>query len=270
MAIKQADNESIKILKKRMMKYLNEKFHITPLHALATMLYPRYRSSASVDSSMNEKVEEKLQRLLEEIGESDNKEGSQVPYYDASDDAMEDPYSDFAEKSDQVPKKGDEMHNYKHDKLSELDIKSFPIKFWSSKKGEYPKLYSTALWLLSFPATSCYSERNFSTVGFLNDHRPNLDPKTMDDLTLLKPNSDLIKKSEIKRVIHFNHQVKVNRIIFNLGILVQGEKSDLMVQYFGAYCKLSYSLPVDLIFIKNFFILYCQLILVTRYRNRIK
>ena len=95
-----------------------EKFHISPLHVIATFLTPKYRSTVVTDK-------------------------------------------DFKKQTD-------------------------------DRRDIYPKLSLIALWLLSCPATSCSSERNFSTAGFIVAHRNRLNPKTVDDLLLLKSNQDLI------------------------------------------------------------------------------
>lgn len=56
----------------------------------------------------------------------------------------------------------------------------------------FPKLSAIAKWVLSAPATSCASERNFSAAGFTMDHRNRLLPTTLDDCLFLKSNKDLI------------------------------------------------------------------------------
>lgn len=185
-------------LKSRLKTYLQEKFHIKPLHVIATFLYPKYRSTkvTTADKDLEEKASDKLKLLLEEIDESDNEENTKVPYYDNQPDPIDNLFAAYAEKPTVSNSKvDDEIDEYKRVNLCQRDFNSdfCPFKFWFERKDMLPKLSSIAMWLLSAPATSCCSERNFSAAGFLYDHRNRLLPQTVDDLLLLKSNRDLMK-----------------------------------------------------------------------------
>ena len=194
---KLADSGPIKVLKGRMKKYLDQKFHLTPMHIIATFLHPKYRSTGTSNKDLEKRSDDRLRSLLEEQEESDDENVSKVPYYDAEPDSIDKLFVDFAEKPIPTSRQSNEIDSYKREKFSASELNSCPFKFWMERKEKYPKLSAIAMWLLSCPATSCSSERNFSAAGFLTDHRNRLNPNTIDDILFLKSNQDLLdEKSE--------------------------------------------------------------------------
>ena len=70
----------------------------------------------------------------------------------------------------------------------ELDI----IDFWFDHKSAYPKLFHLASFILVIPASSAASERDVSAAGnIVSEKRSNLDATSIENLLLVKNNSDL-------------------------------------------------------------------------------
>lgn len=103
-------------------------------------------------------------------------------------------FDSFREKANVAPVNVEnEVYNYEHCNLSIDDIECNPIEFWIHKSTMYPKLSKIALWLLSCPATSTSSERVFSKLGIMiTPLRNNLNPETVDKLSFISSNDDLL------------------------------------------------------------------------------
>ena len=68
-----------------------------------------------------------------------------------------------------------------------------PLKFWHSRRKEYPLLYDTALRYLSVPASSSPIERVFSHGGIImRPHRASMTDTTLSNLVFLKCNKKYI------------------------------------------------------------------------------
>lgn len=184
-------NLSMMAIKKQTINYLVEKFKLTPLHYIATFLFPKYRSTEPPLTKLKGEGMEKLRSLMGEITESDNEENSAVPYYDEP-NVSTDVFGQFVEKP-VTNTSTDEIEGYKNLILTpnEFGQDFCPFKFWFNHKEEFPKLSSIAEWLLSAPATSCASERNFSTAGRIMDQRNRLLPSSLDNLLFIKSNKDI-------------------------------------------------------------------------------
>ena len=66
---------------------------------------------------------------------------------------------------------------------SNLDI----LKCWEKYKCQFPKVYRFATWLLSVPATSVLSEKNFSDCKWMiNSRRTNLKPENVNNCLIVK------------------------------------------------------------------------------------
>lgn len=184
-------NLTMILIKSRMKKYLNEKFHIKPLHYIATFLFPKYRSTNAPTTSIQKSGIEKLRYLMEEVKESDNEE-SPLTFHDTSESFAEDLFDRFAEKPKENP--SDEIEEYRNMTLSSqyLSPEACPFKFWSDHEQSLPKQSNIAMWLLSAPSTSCASERNFSTAGYIMDHRNRLLASSLDNTLFIRSNKDIL------------------------------------------------------------------------------
>ena len=190
--IEPADSGPIQILKMRFKKFLTSKFVLSPYHLIATFLVPKYRHNDLGDKVLKEKADNCLDALLEEETESDPEEAKEDNNQIINSDPTDNLFSAFAQKPLDGRDKMSELRRYQRLEFTACDLSSCPIKFWSVNSVQFPKLSAIAFWLLSAPATSCSSERNFSAAGLIYDHRPRLKAETVDDDLLLKSNYDLV------------------------------------------------------------------------------
>lgn len=72
------------------------------------------------------------------------------------------------------------------------------LTWWYDQKSKMPQLFKLAMFIFSIPASSAAVERVFSLAGLTIKNRPNLNPSTLDDLLLLKSNSDLFEATKDK------------------------------------------------------------------------
>lgn len=73
-----------------------------------------------------------------------------------------------------------------------------PLQFWYNNRTTFPKVYKIVQQLFSVPATSCDSERYFSTPGLLiNDQRSRVGSDFVDHLIPVKSNADKISDLEV-------------------------------------------------------------------------
>lgn len=76
-------------------------------------------------------------------------------------------------------------------KNAQFDI----LKYWESQKITSPILYRLAMVVLAAPSTQVSVERAFSGLKLiLTDHRMRLTEKSVENLLVLKLNSDLLEK----------------------------------------------------------------------------
>lgn len=99
------------------------------------------------------------------------------------------------------PGAGQEMPSPLIKQLNALDVethKSFSydaFKHWLDRRQSHPQLAEVALLLLSVPSNQVSVERSFSAMALvLTDHRTKLSEGTLENLLLIKLNSDFIGK----------------------------------------------------------------------------
>ena len=73
---------------------------------------------------------------------------------------------------------------------STTDLSICPLKWWATNARRFPRVSRLAAQLFSIPATSCPSERVFSTAGnVVNQKRAQLQPQHAEMLVFLYENS---------------------------------------------------------------------------------
>ena len=96
---------------------------------------------------------------------------------------------------DSEPEDSDEENELDLFYSSKISLESFYddtgnfdlFKCWDRYKTQFPKVYKLATWLLSVPATSVLSEKNFSdSKWMINSRRANLNPQNVNDCLVLK------------------------------------------------------------------------------------
>lgn len=70
------------------------------------------------------------------------------------------------------------------------------LKFWESKRNDFPVLYELATIINSIPPTQTTVERHFSFLNFFfSVRRYNLDPKMLQDILMIKTNELLAREN---------------------------------------------------------------------------
>lgn len=66
------------------------------------------------------------------------------------------------------------------------------IPWWIKRSNELPLLYDLARFIFAIPASSAAVEASFSYAGLVTvDNRASLDPDTLENILILRSNSDL-------------------------------------------------------------------------------
>ena len=190
-----SDLQSIKSMKERLRKYLNEKLPITVDHLIASYLTPGLKTnflSKYHDQSLVKNAKEYLKSLYDGI-EDDAAETSNVPpeKKQKRDDMLASYYT-----ATTIPKKYNlsELERYRVYVVSGQDCNETPLGFWNRNISTFPKLIQIAMDRISIPATSVKSEQNFSAAGRLvSDRRTCLNSDTIDSILLVKSNTSYVK-----------------------------------------------------------------------------
>jgi hypothetical protein len=77
------------------------------------------------------------------------------------------------------------------------DVIQKPVNWWNLMKGRYPILSDVAIRILSIPATSAASERNWSTFGFIHSKlRNKLHEKRVEKIVYMFWNLRILRSLE--------------------------------------------------------------------------
>lgn len=72
------------------------------------------------------------------------------------------------------------------------------IKWWTERKSEFPHLSKLATAIHTIPASSTPAERFFSMSGaVITDRRSNIDPEAVEDILILRSDSNKFDKHSI-------------------------------------------------------------------------
>jgi hypothetical protein len=142
-------------------------FLYNPVILLAYKLDPQYRGSKLNPSQWDSIIEDELIRLVS------TENASRV---------LEE-YAEYLGK----------LGNFSRLHLWESNLVKNPINWWCLVKGRYPILSEVALKILSIPATSAASERNWNTFGFIHTKvRNRLNDKRVEKLVYMNWNLKII------------------------------------------------------------------------------
>ena len=73
-------------------------------------------------------------------------------------------------------------------------VKSDPLKWWERRHADFPRVWALAEKYLAVPATSCPSERAFSSAGnVISKKRSNMRDDTASDTIFVRENSAYMK-----------------------------------------------------------------------------
>lgn len=120
------------LVKQRMKQFMKEKFHISPMHYIATFLFPKYRSTPAPTEKIRKEGLAKLRSFIEEVQESDEEQLDPVPNRNNQCSIVESVFDQYAEKPGNDIE-SDEIEAYKNFKLTtkELITDDCPFKFWT-------------------------------------------------------------------------------------------------------------------------------------------
>lgn len=158
------------------------------IHFAAALLDPRFRSHefSFEGSQLNSKSGwEFLKNQYDHFSNFSDDEGE---------DELDDPFvkefmvkKDYSEefRSFQTSSDYNSKYYWKKDGFDFPMFKAF--EFWKDNQNRYPTLSKVAFWLLSVPATSVASEKNFSDSNWMiNCRRTRLDPNNVSNCLVAK------------------------------------------------------------------------------------
>ena len=161
-----------------------------------------YFAAALLDSRFkkNDFIFERRKYPSCKFSTKDEKDYLKEKYYRFENTAVENHMEEidfFTEGCHKEPAQDDEWNAYfsTNDYHSDYYIKKLgedipffqAFKFWDAYKIRYPRLYKLAFWLLSVPATSVASEKNFSdSKWMINCRRTNLNPENVNNSLVVK------------------------------------------------------------------------------------
>ncbi|XP_073729947.1 zinc finger protein 618-like [Misgurnus anguillicaudatus] len=179
-------------LKEKCLKILNEKFELHLLHKLAMFLHPKLKSlKLLADHGEIMGVHSEARRLVKELEEKredlPDRSISAAPAAKRARSVSVDCLVDVEDSSDDTVPPDDEVSAYIEFKPPKGN--PFDVLWWKEHAKTFPNLAMIARNILSIPAMSAASERDFSTAGFvIQERRTQLKPGTVDDILFLHSN----------------------------------------------------------------------------------
>lgn len=187
------DRDVMAELKQIMLQKLGEKFDLLPMHWAATFLCPSKRLFGFVhplvlrqQKLFNVKtfIMAEMQKVKTVTNQNESDYEAQPPplkktRFDPFAD-MDDAHSELAYSAKTI-----EQEFFEYESITVFDpdeeYKENPLLFYKRHSSQFPRLSIVARKLFAIPATSCSSERNFSTTGRIYEkRRVNLLPKNVD------------------------------------------------------------------------------------------
>jgi len=173
----QLKNKLADALKGRFWKEVNQKTIV----ALGLKLDPRFKEQKYFDEETDAVVLQTIRIALIESGES-----TALPLLQQSDDPIRDPIRELMfgiPRSRQAVLHNEwQRYSFEREQLPEVN----PLDWWKERASTYPGLCTLVRKSLCVPATSCTSERTFSTAGLVaSKKRSRLDAGLVDKLVFL-------------------------------------------------------------------------------------
>lgn len=183
--IDQHDSSIVKKMKVAASTYYNSKSTLHKYHYLATALHPETNSMKSL--SPDEKLfatrvlREEYNKIKDEEREAREVNEGALPQ---PPDLMSSSLSEWAANA---PNTDDEIESFL--RCNQIHVAN-PIDWWHQNRAQFPTLYRIAVRVLTLPATSAQSEREFSMAGLIvTSRRCALKPQKVEDIMLVYRNS---------------------------------------------------------------------------------
>ena len=189
---------------------LDEKFSIAPIHKLGLFFNPRFKSLRAFSAEEKNEVLNPAKQLLQLIclnnASGPGNSMSDHTYQAASTNgsynrlpvrvSLDDEFEEWQSRDDTAESDKDEVELYQEFCFEDSFTNDFfsingvfqIIKFWYSSfvTEKFPKLSKLACGVLSVPASSCASERTFSSCGnTVSTKRAQLSGSTVDSIIVL-------------------------------------------------------------------------------------
>ncbi|KAJ4947565.1 hypothetical protein JOQ06_009600 [Pogonophryne albipinna] len=187
------DNLTFSSLKAKCLRILVEKYEIHLLHKLAMFLHPKLKClKLLVEEHSMETVHNEVWRLVNDIKESRASPTQRVATVSSAPPEkrarQSEGLSDVEDSSSSDECTQDEVSAYidfKSPREENFDV----LSWWKEHATRFPNVAHIARSILSIPASSAASERDFSTAGFVvSERRSQLKPGTVDDILFLHSN----------------------------------------------------------------------------------
>ncbi|CAF3949970.1 unnamed protein product [Rotaria sp. Silwood2] len=189
------DDEPILLIqfKNAVSKMLDEKIYLTPLHYIATFLYP------TLSNSLRKEIYADTRKILRTLGiqEEDSSSATKMNdalnnsrkkkknYFIVQNDVMQE-FAGDVEQDQDSDDDSDEIDRYIKTKLSFSKDETL-LGWWNKHSLIFPQLSQLAKSLFGVPASSATSERIFSSSGrILEKRRQSLKPDVVDDLLMIR------------------------------------------------------------------------------------
>ena len=208
------DSEIMREIKTAFSTILQEKYTIHPMHKIATVLCPAFKSltfqTAEQKNATYTEVRQQIDMQTSEVSGNGTQLHSlgQSSLYSAGEGSRDcTAIANLPEKKIKLSSQpdvdflaeymimggGTERSNSIHELDTYLEMLPLDnndvLNFWRSHKHQLPKMAILARKVLSIPATSTPSERIFSACGHtLNDRRARMNAETLEKLMFLKYN----------------------------------------------------------------------------------
>ena len=171
----------------------------TEVHAIATLLDPRFRKSGFASSNKADTAAAVLLDMVKEIAVNESLPLQEVrPAASTAEDddwaaCLSTPPADDPEisfRTDMTCGPIDEFYEYMREK--NIPRTNSPFVFWAANKDKYPRLASLSRRYLSAPMGSVASEREFKIAKRVTNNRGGLKPDNVEKLLFLKYNLRMV------------------------------------------------------------------------------
>ncbi|KAL7638100.1 UNVERIFIED_CONTAM: hypothetical protein RMT77_011725 [Armadillidium vulgare] len=205
------DSINLKDLKERAKKYLEEEYHIFPIHKISLFLCPNFRRLRMLNDIEREEVIESVHQQInfdysnttEVPGEEPEKACSAPKRLKTSEfQKWEDvSYDDAIPSGSNSCAEVEWYKNYDiNDENNVLYNENNVLQFWKTHYSMFPRLAKLAKKYLSVPASSAWGKRNFGAEGIsLSQRCTNLRKENVDDLLFLHSNWDSSKLRNVNK-----------------------------------------------------------------------
>lgn len=191
--VKEDDEHVTTLMKTKALCYLEKRFELHSLHRLSTYLHPNFKNLRFASPSLFQCTINDAKELLQKYPETNHLVAPERRSSTSSDSSVDSELSNY--QNDFVDE--DEVDKYQRMNFvfeANVDL----IKWWTERKSEFPHLSKLATAIHTIPASSTPAERFFSMSGaVITDRRSNIDPEAVEDILILRSDSNKFDKHSI-------------------------------------------------------------------------